>query len=134
MMAAPGKCLPSPSSSRLATAAMRPSCTPTAPSAIGSPAMGSTQSAEKTSKEGLLLGALALARGGADRLLVLLDGLRRELGRLLGLGLGLVVLAAHRGLELAHALAHRTADLREALRPEDEEQDYDEDDQLGRAD
>src|SRR6266545_7663048 len=47
-MTAPSKRSPSPSSSRVPTAAIRPSSTTTAPSAIGSSSIGRTQSAEYT--------------------------------------------------------------------------------------
>src|SRR2546423_1503923 len=72
------------------------------------------------------LDRVELALAGADRCPDrLLDGRRgRDLGRL-----G-VFLAGHRGLELAHALPERAPHLRQLLRPEDEEHDEEENQQL----
>src|SRR6266571_8567380 len=63
-----------------------------------------------------------VGRAGRDRRLLLLLG-RRELG-------GVVVLAGDRILELAHPLAQRAPHLRQPLRPEDEEHDEEEDENL----
>src|SRR5262249_1496463 len=81
-----------------------------------------------------VLDGVVLAGGGAarDR-----DGLNRRRSRqlrLLMLLTLLVVVAGDRALELAHPLAKRAAHLRQPLRPEDEEHDEREDEQLPRRD
>src|SRR4029453_6569453 len=102
-MAASAYRVPAPRSAIAPPATMRPSSIATAPSGIGGPETGSTQSAERTATEGLVV----LLGAGADGLLVFfLDGSGSQLGRLLPvLELCVLVVAGDGLLELAHALA-----------------------------
>src|SRR5712691_6735046 len=92
-----------------------------------STSVASSPCARRRGSRRMRLDRVVFALAGAHRSS---DGLLdRRRGRQLG-GFVLLVLARHRALELAHTLAERAAHLGQFLRPEDEQDDEEENQQL----